>query len=131
MTRATAKQIETLASELIAQRAILVASAHDALARSREHPMGELAGDVPDVGDESVAALVTDLTNAVLQRRVAAVRDIDAALSRIQDGRYATCIDCGDDIDAARLAAFPTATRCVACQGYRERTFAGCATPRL
>ena len=31
------------------------------------------------------------------------------------------CIDCGDDIPAARLKIFPYATRCAECQGYAER----------
>lgn len=30
------------------------------------------------------------------------------------------CLDCGDDIDAARLKIFPFALRCAECQSYYE-----------
>lgn len=34
------------------------------------------------------------------------------------------CDDCGHDIPAARLEAYPAAIRCVTCQGLYERTHA-------
>jgi DnaK suppressor protein len=40
---------------------------------------------------------------------------IMAALSRIERGEYGTCMQCGGAIAPARLAALPTATRCIAC----------------
>jgi|SRR5271166_455359 len=44
---------------------------------------------------------------------------IDAALRRIEDGTYGRCEICGRPIAPDRLAARPTATRCVACAGRR------------
>ena len=38
-----------------------------------------------------------------------------AALARIESGDYGVCTECGADIAPARLAALPTATRCIAC----------------
>lgn len=38
-----------------------------------------------------------------------------AALRRIRDGRYGTCVKCGEAIAAARLTAMPTAETCVRC----------------
>lgn len=40
---------------------------------------------------------------------------IMAALARIEAGEYGVCSNCGADIVPARLAALPTATRCIAC----------------
>jgi DnaK suppressor protein len=40
---------------------------------------------------------------------------IDAALHRVADGTYGWCAICGQPIAPERLAARPTATRCVAC----------------
>ncbi len=40
---------------------------------------------------------------------------IMAALARIEAGEYGVCSNCGADIAPARLAALPTATRCIAC----------------
>ncbi|MCU0890324.1 MAG: TraR/DksA family transcriptional regulator [Sandarakinorhabdus sp.] len=38
-----------------------------------------------------------------------------AALARIEKGEYGVCAECGEDIAPARLAALPTATRCIKC----------------
>jgi DnaK suppressor protein len=38
-----------------------------------------------------------------------------AALARVESGDYGVCSVCGDDIAPARLAALPTATRCIKC----------------
>ncbi len=40
---------------------------------------------------------------------------IDAALARIEDGRFGTCVSCGEAIDARRLDAIPHTPVCVAC----------------
>lgn len=42
--------------------------------------------------------------------------EIQAALTRLDDGTYGTCIDCGGQINAERLAALPAAARCLSCQ---------------
>ena len=47
-----------------------------------------------------------------------------AALARIENGDYGECVDCGSEIAHARLKAYPTATRCLACQEKHERTYA-------
>jgi RNA polymerase-binding transcription factor DksA len=38
-----------------------------------------------------------------------------AALARIEKGEYGVCDACGEGIAPARLAALPTATRCIKC----------------
>lgn len=85
----------------------------------REGYAGLLSGTA-DAGDESVAALLSDLANAEVARNVAELRDIVAAEARMAGGTYGTCIDCGAPIPYARLAAYPTAKRCLACQQVRE-----------
>jgi len=47
--------------------------------------------------------------------------DIDAALTRIQDGTYGTCTNCSKPIPEERLEARPWATLCIGCQRERER----------
>jgi RNA polymerase-binding transcription factor len=44
--------------------------------------------------------------------------EIDAALTRIQDGQYGTCIACGGPIGLQRLRAIPEARFCMACSGH-------------
>jgi DnaK suppressor protein len=61
-----------------------------------------------------------DLEFAMDERETAELRQIDAALARIEAGSYGQCIDCGVDIPAARLHAAPEAARCIACQEKTE-----------
>ncbi|WP_084361567.1 TraR/DksA family transcriptional regulator [Herbiconiux solani] len=41
--------------------------------------------------------------------------EADAALERLAEGRYGTCLSCGRPIAAGRLEARPTAALCVDC----------------
>ena len=45
---------------------------------------------------------------------------VEAAMVRIEDGTYGTCVGCGAAIDPRRLLAYPTASRCHACQSRIE-----------
>jgi RNA polymerase-binding transcription factor DksA len=44
------------------------------------------------------------------------LKRIDAALARLADGSYGICEDCGGPISPKRLAAIPSAERCIACE---------------
>ena len=51
-------------------------------------------------------------------------REIDlirAALNRLDNGTYGTCISCGKLIAPARLKALPYAVQCMACAAQAER----------
>lgn len=54
------------------------------------------------------------------QRREAMLRNIDAALKRIDDGGYGLCRDCDEPINPKRLEFDPTALRCIECESKRE-----------
>jgi RNA polymerase-binding transcription factor DksA len=43
------------------------------------------------------------------------IRMIEAALDRIANGSYGTCVNCGDPIGDARLDVLPQAPRCRNC----------------
>jgi RNA polymerase-binding transcription factor DksA len=131
MAKLTTQQSHEIKSRLTAKRRQLLAEAKEELLRWGQHPIGELAGEVADVGDESVATAMTDLDHAIVERHVDEIRDIDGALARMRAHRYGRCIDCDDDIEPARLLAFPTAKRCVDCQNVREHTYAHRLTPTL
>ena len=45
---------------------------------------------------------------------------IAQALARIERGQYGICADCGQPIEAARLALLPQAIRCGSCAGERR-----------
>ncbi len=41
------------------------------------------------------------------------LQDVNEALARVTQGVYGTCVTCGKEIDAQRLAAFPAAAQCI------------------
>ena len=49
------------------------------------------------------------------------LREIRAALQRIDDGTFGMCINCEEEIAAKRLAAVPWAALCIVCQEVAER----------
>lgn len=92
----------------------------------------ELMGREPgDSGDVSLADAVADLNILRADRQVHELRDIDAAYARIKAGNFGTCTDCGAEIPAQRLLAYPTARRCMACQERHEQLFAQEGRPKL
>jgi DnaK suppressor protein len=52
---------------------------------------------------------------AMLDRAVARVAELDAALARAAGGSYGVCVVCGGPIGAERLAARPGTDRCIEC----------------
>lgn len=46
----------------------------------------------------------------------ALLREMDAALARIESGTYGECIRCGQEIGTKRLVAFPCTRYCLACK---------------
>ena len=50
----------------------------------------------------------------------ASLRDITDAQDRLLDGNYGKCIECGEQISFARLAADPVASLCLGCQRINE-----------
>jgi DnaK suppressor protein len=68
----------------------------------------------------ALAEAAVSLPDPVAISRAAAlartVDEIDAALGRLADGSYGTCVRCGRDIPAERLEFRPSAAGCVACQ---------------
>lgn len=43
-----------------------------------------------------------------------------AALQRMRAGEFGYCVECGDEISAARLAAKPDVAICVDCQALKD-----------
>jgi len=60
------------------------------------------------------------MAQASAQRREAMLRNIEAALTRIDDGDYGLCRDCDEPIHPKRLEFDPTALRCIECASKRE-----------
>ncbi|HEY7657362.1 MAG TPA: TraR/DksA C4-type zinc finger protein [Burkholderiales bacterium] len=101
------------------------------LLESDEEHHRDLAGMVSDVGDESIANLLTDLDAAFIDRHVHELREVEGARQRLAAGTYGVCARCGQGIGYERLAVYPTAIRCFACEAQHEKTYAHEGTPTL
>ena len=100
-----------LLSRIAAQRGGLVSRADMAA----EH-------DVRAFDDRAQATTEINEEFAMNEHETAELGAIDAALERIAQGLYGQCADCGAEIAPARLQAWPTALRCIACQTIAEKT---------
>ena len=78
------------------------------------------ATDVNDLEDQASKRERTTLQDAEVRRDRTELADVRAALASLNDGTYGTCIDCAQPIDLQRLAAAPSAARCIVCQTQFE-----------
>jgi DnaK suppressor protein len=77
-----------------------------------------VSGDFLDIAQGIEHQELARLTALRLAERARRLRD---ALTRVSDGEYGTCSECGAAIPARRLLVIPDATTCVACQARLER----------
>ncbi len=69
-----------------------------------------------DQMDEIQYATERDLAIRNVDRESTLLREVKAALQRIHEGCFGTCLDCEEAIRPKRLAAVPWALRCIGCQ---------------
>src|SRR5687768_15540691 len=83
-------------------------------------PAGESLAYADEV-DEIQANERREIGFATRELLVERVNALAAALDRLNDGEYGTCVECGEDIAPARLHALPEVQTCVRCQDRIER----------
>ena len=116
-------RLDHLRQQLIAHAATLSDEIRDGVMRSKgEDGPIELTGAVGDAGDKSVGFEQADLRSAHIERDAAELDQVVAALARMDQGAYGTCVDCGMEIELPRLEARPMAMRCMVCQEQYERS---------
>ncbi len=74
-----------------------------------------------DQMDEIQYASERDLAIRNVDRESSLLRQVKAALRRIHDGSFGTCMECESAISPKRLAAVPWAPRCIQCQEAADR----------
>ena len=117
MADRTHRQFEDVRTRLMQRKEVLAGEIEDVRSQLAE----SMDDDVDAVRDAAAAGAQTGVDHAMVARDLQEVRDIDAALRRIEDGDFGTCIDCGTMIEPRRIAAYPTAKRCLPCQVKHER----------
>jgi DnaK suppressor protein len=82
---------------------------------------GVAGGDFLDVAQDMEHQ---ELARLAASRLVERARGLRLALTRVSDGKYGICSECGAAIPSRRLLAVPDATMCVGCQSRLERVSA-------
>ena len=77
-----------------------------------------VTGDFVDVAQGVEQQELANLSVSSLSERARRLRH---ALTRLEDGEYGVCSDCGAPIPPKRLLALPATTTCVGCQEQLER----------
>ena len=96
-------------------RGILTAKVAE-LERFTRHREGIAVERSADQLDEIEAASQRTLAVCNLDRNFNQLRDVRAALHRIEEGSFGICQKCDEEIHAKRLAAVPWAPYCIRCQ---------------
>ena len=109
-----AVQLAKLKRTLMAQQKVAI---HD-LGENREIITVERSADELDQTGQS-----TEREFAILglSRRSELLRNIQAALGRIDDGTFGTCANCEETIGQNRLVAVPWTPFCIRCQEAADR----------
>jgi DnaK suppressor protein len=123
MSHLDAAQLTQAREQLAALEKELQAEIKDELRNSDGGNTLNLADSVHDASEESVADLLRDLNNALINQHLVALKQVNTAYQRLNTGHYGECSDCGEEIQWERLLNQPAASRCVACQSLREKTY--------
>ena len=89
--------------------------------KTREDGLGLDVDDLPDEMDLASSEQNKALEFRIRGREKLLLGKIEAALSRIEEGEYGVCEDCGGDIGEKRLEARPVTTLCIRCKEAQEK----------
>ena len=118
-TSLTPGQKSLLETALLSQRSRLEGElklqlgGSDRVTHAREQLLQDTDGETAHDADREVDLARSDAT-------LQALRDIEAALQRLQDPAFGQCSDCGAAIAFDRLRLSPQVTRCISCQSAAE-----------
>jgi len=74
--------------------------------------------DLADVASNDIDARILE---AIGTKDTVRLKKIEAALGRLENGRFGICVSCGKKITDERLSAIPYAVMCINCQSHSER----------
>ena len=117
----TSDQLAELGAALRARQQALRADIA-AMLRTQDDPrLVGLRNRMEDTDDWAAADAMAAHDIALVSRDLSELANVEQALGRLADGSFGECVDCGNAIPYARLAAYPAARRCVGCQEADEK----------
>ena len=97
-----------------------LAGLRDEHAGSLDDEVEEGAGVDNHMAETASATLGREIDYTLGENSQSVLKEIDAALARIEDGTFGTCTNCGKEIAVARLEAHPWASLCIDCARLEE-----------
>ncbi len=85
-----------------------------------EGTWGGKLNEVLDAVESAEADIQEELEFSLVQMKSETLNKINDALTRLEQGTYGNCFDCGEEIAEKRLRALPFAVRCKDCEEARE-----------
>ena len=76
---------------------------------------------VKDIADIASEDLDTHMIDAIGSKDKIRLQSIEAALVRLENGKFGICVSCGRKISEKRIQALPYAVMCINCQSRSER----------
>jgi len=73
-----------------------------------------------DPADRATAESDRAFTLRLRDRERKLIKKIQQAVTRIEEGEFGVCVECGEDIGIARLKARPMTTLCINCKSKQE-----------
>ncbi|MGA2593211.1 MAG: TraR/DksA family transcriptional regulator [Bryobacteraceae bacterium] len=107
-------------TELDKYKAMLEAKQAE-LSRGLRHRDEIVIEKTPDALDEVQLAGERELAIRNLDREASLLRNVRAALFRVNDGSFGICMHCEEEIKPKRLEAVPWAAFCIRCQEAADR----------
>jgi len=119
-TRMNKARYDELKYILEARRLEIIGEVQDKMRDVRAEGAAAPLHDVRDDAETSEADIQDDIEFALLQMKTETLNKITEALSRLDEGTFGYCFECGKEISAPRLRALPFAVRCTDCEANRE-----------
>ena len=111
---------EDLKRMLEERRREVLAEVQGKIRDARTEGFAGKSSDVLDAVESSEADIQEDIEFALIQMKAETLNRISEALTRLDDGTYGNCFECGEEISGQRLRALPFAVRCKDCEEARE-----------
>ena len=73
--------------------------------------------------DKVQGTIIESMSDRLSQRDKHRLNNIDAAISRLNEGSFGECEECSEQIGLARLTARPESTTCIECAEELEKVF--------
>lgn len=119
-TRKKPSRYEELRSILEERRLEIIGEVQHKMRDVRTEGAAVPAQGVRDEAEHSEAEIQDDIEFALIQMKAETLKKIGDALTRLEEGSFGDCYECGSEIAERRLRALPFAARCTSCEEARE-----------